>query len=72
MSVFCPREFPYRAYYFIRVDGILLDAQVDQCLGRDDYTAALATVDVSVSSDDKQYDDFVYTEDNTEELIEYE
>ena len=56
----------------MRINGILLDARVDQCLDRTAFTAALANVDVSVSASDKKYDAFVYTNDDTTDLIEYE
>lgn len=65
-------DMPYRLFYFVTIGGILLDARVDKCLERTDYTAALANVDVTGSTTDETYDAFVYPEDNTEDLIEYE
>ena len=72
ISVLYCRDFTYRVYYFVRINELLLDARVDRCLNRAAFTDALSNVDVSVSASDEKYDAFVYTNDDTTDLIEYE
>ncbi len=67
---FAYSDIAFRVFYFVTVNGRLLDARVDKCLTRQDYTDALSNV--PATGTDQNYDEFVYSKNNADKLMEYE